>query len=516
MGDKIYPIGIQNFEKLRKSGYFYVDKTALIYKMVKTGSYYFLSRPRRFGKSLLISTLAAYFQGKKELFKGLAVEQLEKDWIKHPVLHLDLNIGKYDTPDSLDKILNEALVGWETLYGTGAGEETLALRFKGVVKRACEQTGQMVVILVDEYDKPMLQAIGNEALQKEFRDTLKPFYGVLKTMDGCIQFAMLTGVTKFGKVSVFSDLNNLKDISMWNEYIDVCGISDKELHENLENDLHEFAAAQGLTYDKFCDKLKEYYDGYHFTHNSIGMYNPFSLLNAFDRKEFGSYWFETGTPTYLVKLLKKHHYNLERMAYEETDAQVLNSIDSESTNPIPVIYQSGYLTIKGYDTEFGIYKLGFPNREVEEGFIRFLLPFYTRINKIEVPFEIQSFAREIRSGNYDAFFRRLQSFFADTPYELVRDLELHYQNVLFIVFKLLGFYVNVEYHTSQGRVDLVLQTDKYIYVMEFKLEGTAEEALQQINDKHYAVPFEVDTRQLLKIGVNFSTKTRNIEKWVAE
>lgn len=516
MSNKIYPIGIQNFEKIRKGGYFYIDKTEIIYRLVKTGSYYFLSRPRRFGKSLLISTLEAYFQGKKELFQGLAMEQLEKEWKQYPVLHLDLNIGKYDTPDSLDKILERAVSTWEVLYGTGVAESTLALRFAGVVERACKQTGQPVVILIDEYDKPMLQAIGNEELQREFRNTLKPFYGVLKTMDGCIQFGLLTGVTKFGKVSVFSDLNNLEDISMWNEFIDICGVSDKELHENLDAELHEFAAAQGLTYDAFCDKLREYYDGYHFTHNSIGMYNPFSLLNAFKRKEFGSYWFETGTPTYLVKLLQKHHYDLERMAYEETDAQVLNSIDSESTNPIPVIYQSGYLTIKGYDERFGMYRLGFPNREVEEGFVRFLLPFYANTNKLEAPVKIQRFVREIESGQPDAFFHRLQSFFADTPYELVKNLELHYQNVLFIVFKLVGFYVKAEYHTSEGRVDLVLQTDRYIYVMEFKLEGTAEEALRQINEKHYAQPFEADGRKLFKIGVNFSNRTRNIEKWVVE
>ena len=312
----------------------------------------------------------------------------------------------------------------------------------------------------------MLQAIGNEELQKQFQNTLRPFYGALKTKDGYIKFALLTGVTKFGKVSVFSDLNNLDDISMWNEYVEICGVSEREIHENLEAELHEFAAARGITYDKLCEDLRECYDGYHFTHNSIGMYNPFSLLNAFKRKEFGSYWFETGTPTYLVKLLKKHHYDLERMAHEETDVQVLNSIDSESTNPIPVIYQSGYLTIKGYDEEFGMYRLGFPNREVEEGFIRFLLPFYANVNKVESPFEIQKFVREVRSGDYNSFFRRLQSFFADTTYEVIRDQELHYENVLFIVFKLLGFYTKVEYHTSEGRIDLVLQTDKFIYIMD--------------------------------------------------
>lgn len=501
MSSKIYPIGIQNFEKIRTDGYFYIDKTALIYQMVKTGSYYFLSRPRRFGKSLLISTLEAYFLGKKELFEGLAMEKLEKDWITYPIFHMDLNTEKYDTRESLDSILNFTLEKWEQQYGTAPSETTFALRFRGLIERAYKQTGQRVVILIDEYDKPMLQAIGNEELQKEFRNTMKAFYSVLKTMDGCIQFAFLTGVTKFGKVSVFSDLNNLDDISMRNQYIDICGVSEKELHDDLEIELHELADIKGVSYHEICDKLREYYDGYHFTHNSIGIYNPFSLLNTFKYKEFGSYWFETGTPTYLVELLKKHHYDLRRMAHEETSISVLNSIDSASDNPIPVIYQSGYLTIKGYDEEFGIYSLGFPNREVEEGFIKFLLPFYANTNAVESEFEIQKFVREIRIGDYDSFFRRLRSFFADTPYELIRDLELHYQNVLFIVFKLVGFYVKAEYHTSEGRIDLVLQTDKFVYVIEFKLDGTAEDALRQINEKHYALPFEAGgNRRLFKIN----------------
>ena len=362
----------------------------------------------------------------------------------------------------------------------------------------------------------MLQSIGNEELQQQFRNTLKPFYGALKTKDGCIKFALLTGVTKFGKVSVFSDLNNLKDISMDERFVDICGITEKEIHDNLEAELHQLAEKQKMSYEQVCAELKECYDGYHFMENTIGIYNPFSLLNTFDKMKFGSYWFETGTPTYLVNLLKKHHYDLERMAHEETDEQVLNSIDSESTNPIPVIYQSGYLTIKGYDEEFGMYRLGFPNREVEEGFVRFLLPYYANVNKVESPFEIQKFVREVESGDYDSFFRRLQSFFADTGYEVIREQELHYENVLFIVFKLVGFYTKVEYHTSEGRIDLVLQTDKFIYIMEFKLNGSAEEALRQIKDKHYALPFATDGRKLFQIGVNFSAETRNIEKWIVE
>ena len=446
----------------------------------------------------------------------MAIENLEKDWIKYPILHLDLNIEKYNSPDSLDKILNDKLEYWESIYGTRPSETSSSLRFAGIVRRAYEQTGQRVAILVDEYDKPMLQSIGNEELQRSFRDTLKPFYGVLKSMDGCIKFALLTGVTKFGKISVFSDLNNLNDISMDERYIEICGITEKEIHENLEDELHELARRQKMTYDEVCKELKECYDGYHFVEDSIGLYNPFSLLNTFDKMKFGSYWFETGTPTYLVELLKQNHYSLQRIAHEETDADVLNSIDSASQNPVPVIYQSGYLTIKGYDRRFGMYRLGFPNREVEEGFIKFLLPYYANVDKIESPFQISKFVHEVEQGDYDAFFRRLQSFFADTPYELVRDLELHYQNVLFIVFKLIGFYVKAEYHTSEGRIDLILQTDQFVYIMEFKLDGTAEEAIKQINDKHYAQAFNADKRKLYKIGINFSNKTRNIERWIVE
>lgn len=509
----LYPIGIQNFESLRKDGYLYVDKTALIYQLVETGRYYFLSRPRRFGKSLLISTLEAYFQGKKELFKGLAMEQLEKDWTVYPILHIDLNISQYRSEKDLEDILNRNLVAWESLYGADPAERSLALRFAGVVRRAYEKTGQRVVILVDEYDKPLLQAIGNESLQEEFRNMLKPFYGVLKTMDGAIRFALLTGVTKFGKVSVFSDLNNLDDLSMRDPYVTLCGISEEELHTYFEEDIHALGALLNLSFEETCALLKKQYDGYHFTAGSPGIYNPFSLLNAFKYKQLGSYWFETGTPSYLVELLKRTDYDLYRMAHTETSVEVLNSIDAVSYNPIPVIYQSGYLTIKEYDPEFKMYTLGFPNQEVEEGFTRYLLPFYTSVKAVDAAFLIQYFVKDIRKGDVDSFLSRLQSFFADTPYELIRNLEVHYQNVLFIVFKLVGFYVQAKYHTSRGRIDLVLQTDRYIYVMEFKLTGTATEALQQIEDKQYALPFTSDTRTLFKIGVSFDNETRNIAEW---
>jgi hypothetical protein len=505
---------VQDFEKLRNGNYLYVDKTALIYQLVSTGSYYFLSRPRRFGKSMLLSTLHAYFSGKKELFEGLAIEKLEKDWVKYPVLHLDLNLIKKGDDKALDSTLNDTLCEWEEIYGTRESETTFALRFKGIIQRACQLTGQRVVVLVDEYDKPILQTIDNEPLQEEFRATLKDFYGVLKREDKNIRFAFLTGVTKFSKVSVFSDLNNLEDISLDEPYASICGITDEEIDTVFHPYVQRLATVSKRSYDDVRKELQVQYDGYHFAYDSVAIYNPFSLLNTFKKNAFNNYWFETGTPSYLVYLLKKHHFNLEKMATAECDSDVLNSVDSQSTNPIPVIYQSGYLTIKGYDPEFGLYQLGFPNKEVEDGFLKFLLPNYTSIDETQAAFFITNFVKEIRSGKVDDFLKRLSSLFADTPYELVKDLENHYQNVLFIVTKLMGFYVKAEYHTSDGRIDLVLQTKDYIYVMEFKLDGTAEEALAQINDKNYVLPFAVDSRKLVKVGVNFSTSTRNIDSWI--
>ena len=508
-----YPIGVQNFESLRRDGYLYIDKTELIYKLVSEGRYYFLSRPRRFGKSLLISTLEAYFQGKKELFKGLAIDTLEKEWTARPVLHIDLNARQYENADSLRQEINKHLELWETAYNSPYGDRALEERFYHVIRLAHEQTGHRVAILVDEYDKPLLQAIGNKPLQEEYRNILKPFYGVLKTMDGHIRFAMLTGVTKFGKVSVFSDLNNLKDISMLPQYVSICGLTESEIHQYMEEGIQNLADTQHLTYGGTCRKLKELYDGYHFTPGSEGIYNPFSILRTMDSGIFASYWFETGTPTYLVTLLKQGKCDLSEMASAVTDVETLDSVYGDD-EPIPVIYQSGYLTIKGYDPEFETYTLGFPNKEVEEGFMKFLVPYYTPIRKSAATFEIKQFVMDIRSGNVDAFMTRLQSFMADTPYELIRDQELHYQNVLFIVSKLLGFYVQAEYRTSQGRIDLLLQTDKFVYIMEFKLEGSAEEALKQIEERNYAAPFASDSRKVLKIGINFSAQSRNIDKWI--
>src|SRR5574344_99660 len=512
----IYPIGIQNFESLVHDGYVYVDKTALIYQLATTGRYYFLSRPRRFGKSLLISTMAAYFSGKRELFEGLALEKLEQKWTKHPILHLDLNTAKYTDKDSLEKILNDALTDWELLYGTSVSETTLELRFKGLVRRACEKTGERVVILVDEYDKPLLQTIGNETLQEEYRSTLKAFYSVLKTQDEYIKFAFLTGVTKFGKVSVFSDLNNLKDISMDERFIEICGMTEKEIHDNFDEDVAKLGAKCGIDKTECYARLKEQYDGYHFETNTVGIYNPFSLLNTLDRMKFSDYWFETGTPSFLVKLLKQSNYNLNNLQEEQQSADMLNSIDSMSKDPIPVIYQSGYLTIKGYDEEFGWYQLGFPNKEVENGFIKYLFPYYTPVEEKKSEFFVGNFIRDIRKGAPDAFMERMQTMFADTDYKIAGKLELYFQNAMYVIFKRMGFYTEVERTTSRGRIDVLIQTKDYVYVIELKLDGSVDEALKQIDDKGYAAPFAKDKRTLYKIGVNFSSEIRGIAEWKIE
>ena len=511
-----YPVGIQSFENIVRDGYCYVDKTALVHQLVTSGQYYFLSRPRRFGKSLLVSTLEAYFLGKKELFRGLAMEGLEKEWETYPVLHLDLNTEKYDAVEVLENKLSLNLKYWEEKYGGNKHAYSLATRFEGVIRRACEKTGRRVVILIDEYDKPMHQAIGNDSLLDEYRSTLKAFYGALKSMDSCIRFALLTGVTKFSKVSVFSDLNNLEDISLQPAYNSLCGITEGELLSVFAEDIRALAANNDMSYEEACTQLREWYDGYHFAYHSEGLYNPFSLLNVMKSRVFDSYWFETGTPTFLVEQLKRSKYDLHRLTEEIASSDSLGGLDTMAANPVPILYQSGYLTIKDYDREFKVYKLGFPNKEVEEGFTRFLLPCYAHLASGNSSFEIMNFVKEVRGGNIDGFMRRLQSFFADSPYELARDLELHYQNVLFIIFKLLGFYTQTEYHTSQGRIDLLVKTDHYIYVMEFKLDGTAEEALQQINDRQYAMPFVADGRTVYKVGVNFSNRLRGIERWLVE
>ena len=509
-----YPIGIQSFEKIRTEGFLYIDKTDLVYKMASEGSYYFLSRPRRFGKSLLISTFEAYFSGQRNLFESLAISGLEEKWDKYPVLHLDLNSRDYKDESSLTAELNRHLETWERKYSCEAYKDrAIEERFLHVVESAFSTTGKQVVVLVDEYDKPLLQAIGNDSLQESYRSTLKAFYSVLKTCDRHIRFAFLTGVTKFGKVSVFSDLNNLTDISFDRRYTRICGITEKELHDNLDDAVALLAESNGLDKQACYAKLAEDYDGYHFEWNTEGLYNPFSLLNTLSSCQFRDYWFETGTPSFLVLQLQKAGYRLDDMTEEGLTADTLNSIDILDENPLPLLYQSGYLTIKGYDSEFKTYSLGFPNREVRDGFIKYLVPFYTPKSENKTRFSVDKFVGDIRAGQVEGFMRRLEAFMSKGDYALMGDKELYFQNAMYVFFMLLGLYVEVERRTSDGRMDVLVQTPDYIYIFELKIDKSAEEALEQIERKGYAKPFASDPRKLFKIGVNFSSKTRCLDGW---
>jgi hypothetical protein len=511
--DMIYPIGIQNFEKIRTDGYAYVDKTAIVYDLVNSGSYYFLSRPRRFGKSLLLSTIEAYLSGKKELFTGLAIEKLEHEWVKYPILHFDFLTAIYNSTESLESIINYRLTDWESRYGRDDSEDTLTKRFAGIIRRAYEMNRHGVAIFVDEYDKPFLETIGKEALQESYRKILKEFYSVLNTQDKYIRLVYITGVTKYGKKAIFSGIDKLNDISMDERFSYICGITEDELHANFDTSVEELAKHNDLTKEECYAKLKKEYDGYHFNQYSKGVYNSFGLLLVLNTMRFGDYWLQTGTPSMFVELFRNNSYYLSKLENEEATADMLDDVDSMQTNPISIIYQSGYLTIKSYDKEFKHYTLGFPNKEVENGFIRYLMPFYTPAKEEQSAFFISNFVMDVRNGRPDDFMQRLQTMFSDTDYKIVGKMELYFQNAMYVVFKLMGFYTDVERTTNRGRIDVLIKTKDYIYVMELKLDGSAEEALQQIEEKGYAQPFAQDKRKLYKIGVNFSSETRGIEDW---
>lgn len=512
------PIGIQTFEEIRSGGYLYVDKTDFVYQIANIGKPYFLSRPRRFGKSLLISTFEAYFQGRKDLFQGLAIEKQETKWEEYPVLHLDLNARKYETPADLVAMLNQYLEKWELKYGTEKQDRSPEERFAYVIEQACVRTGKQAVVLIDEYDKPLLQALLDEDLLDEYRRTLKAFYGVLKSSDRYLRFVFLTGVTKFAQVSIFSDLNQLNDISMDRAYNALCGITKEELVHTFVPEIQRLGEREGLTFIETLNRLEKQYDGYHFCEDtSVGLFNPFSLLNVFQKLKFGNFWFQTGTPTYLVDLLKQSDYDLRLLVSGvEVTASAFSEYRAEVNNPLPMIYQSGYLTIKYYDREVELYTLKFPNDEVRYGFLNFLVPYYTTVTDDETGFHIAKFMRELRSGDVDAFMERLRVFFAGIPYELNDNTERHYQAIFYIVFTLMGQFVETEVRSARGRADAVVKTNDYIFVFEFKLDGSAEDALKQIHEKGYLIPYTLDGRTLVKVGVNFSKETRNVDGYWVE
>jgi len=507
------PIGIQDFVSIRQDGFVYVDKTDQIYRLVNQGRSYFLSRPRRFGKSLLLSTIGAYLEGKRELFEGLALERLEADWTEYPVLRLDLNAEKYDSTKALEAILDRHLASWEDVYGP-ARENTNSGRFIGAIERAHEKTGQRVVVLIDEYDKPLLQTLDNPALHNEYKLMLKSFYGVLKSADAHLKFAILTGVTKFGQVSVFSDLNQLIDLTLHPAYATLCGITEEELLRDFGPELAALAEAQGMTPQACLEKTRHWYNGYRFHPEAEGVYNPFSTLNLLSRKEFSAFWFATGTPTFLVELLKKGDYDLREIDNVELTEDDFANYRAEADRPIPVIYQSGYLTIKGYNPARCLYTLGFPNAEVKYAFLYFLSLYYTQVAQGKTGVFIGKFADEIEAGQPEAFLNRMKAFFAGIPYELNDKTERHYQVVFYLVFKLLGQFVEAEVSSAAGRADAVVSCKDFIYVFEFKLKGSAEEALAQIDQKGYLLPYAAEGKTLFRIGVEFDAVERNLGRWL--
>ena len=566
------PVGIQSFEKLRRTGCLYVDKTAFVWSLTQFSNPFFLSRPRRFGKSLFLSTLAAYFLGQKELFTGLYLEKAEEDqavqenrtaWDAYPVLYLDFNIGNYTDPKALNERLHVLLEKAESSYGIATTKEAqpfFASRFEKLLKNAYQQTGRQVVVLVDEYDKPLLQTMGvNEELNEQYRNTLKAFYSVIKTCDQYIRFAFLTGVTKFSKISIFSDLNNLQDISMEEDYAGICGISQEELEANFQPEIQALATRQSLTYQQALADLKQWYDGYLFHPASEGMYNPYSVLSALVKKEIKSYWFSTGTPTFLVNYLKEAHYYIPDLDGKvELNESGLETYRAVAENALPILFQSGYLTIKEYISDVRLYRLGFPNDEVRYGFLENLLPAYSAVPFTQGGVWVARFVQDIREGKIDSFMERMQAIIAGIPYdnfteENLKLREQNYQAAVYLIFALMGQFVQTEVHcyssaatdgggsTQQrcfgkaetrsqnytrmysfddgtGRADCVITTADSVYIFEFKLSGngSAEDALNQIKEKRYAEKYLVDGKTIVLIGAGFEEATRTIKDWKVE
>ncbi|MDD3153067.1 MAG: AAA family ATPase [Bacteroidales bacterium] len=514
---KKYPIGIQSFEKIIAEGYLYIDKTDFVYNLAHIGNIYFLSRPRRFGKSLLLSTIEAYFLGKKELFKGLKIDKLEKEWIKYPVLHLDFNAERYKTTKDVDLIINRHLNLWEDVYGKNEREISHSDRLIGILQRAKEKTGRQVVVLVDEYDKPMLQVMHDAAMLDEYRNIFKGFYGVFKTADPYLKFVFLTGVTKFGKVSVFSDLNNLNDISMWSEVEDVCGITKDEMLNNFDEDIHELGKNNDLNYEETCQELKLWYDGYHFCEDSEGIYNPFSLLNVFQKKRFQDYWFATGTPTFLVNMLKKGNYNMIDVEKTEMFGSEISKITVDSGDPVQILYQSGYLTIKSYDKSTDLFTLGFPNTEVKNSFYKCLAPVFLETPEHEFNFISIAIRKTLQKNDIDGFMNVMENFLPKIPYFFHANQktdERHFQEIFYILLLSAGLISRVEEYSALGRSDIIAESDVSVFVFELKMDKPVEEALRQIEDKAYIEQYKVTNKNLYAIGVSFNSGKRCVEDYV--
>lgn len=510
-----YPIGIETFKKIIEGGFAYIDKTEVIYRLSQAGQFIFLSRPRRFGKSLMLSTLEAYFEGRRELFDGLWLGKAEGvDWTPHPVLRLNF-VDTEASVAGLKGTLEFHLRKWEKRFNLQSDNLQYANRFRGVIEAACKATGQKVVVLIDEYDKVLVNTMTDATLHEEMKRILKPVFGVLKGADRYIQFAMLTGVSRFSKLSIFSDLNNLNDITLDNRYCTICGITEEELKTGFREGIQNFADANNMSFDDTLQLLKDNYDGYHFSADCPDIYNPFSLINALDARKIQHRWFESGTPTFLLEQIRNSDEDLETLLSPLTTGGMLANMSISDADLTNMLYQTGYLTIKEYDPEDDVYTLGIPNKEVEVGMYRSLLPLYTGKDPSVNEMALIKLRRALRANEIDKFMEILRSYLGGIPYGLSNGkAEIYYENNLYLIFKMLGFNAQVEMQTAQGRIDVTLCTATHIYIFELKLDGSAEEALRQIHDRNYTLPFEIDGRTIIPIGINFSSDTRTIHTWL--
>ena len=513
-----YPIGIQTFEKIRKGGFLYVDKTKYVYDVCHPGQFVFLSRPRRFGKSLLTSTFDAYFSGRKDLFKGLAIEKLETEWKHYPVLHFDLSDIKKGTTEECELNLHSQLQDFERTYGCEKASDELTIRFRELVKNISRKTESQVVVLIDEYDAPLLTVLHDSERLEPMRTLLQSFYSPLKKLDQYLRFVFITGISKFSQLSIFSQLNNLNNISMLPQYAGICGITEQELKDNFQEGIDELGKANDMTKDEVLAKLKLKYDGYRFSRIAEGVYNPFSLLSAMDNRDFNNYWFSTGTPTFLVKMMKRFHTDLTKLDGSEAGADDFDAPTENMHSVLPLFYQSGYLTIKGYDPILSNYTLGYPNEEVKVGLMHALLPFYVVKDPVEARAAAGKMYLALRKDDIGEALEAARAFFASIPYQegTLQDAptsEGHFTAMLYVMFSFLNVYVYTQVRTAKGRMDILMKTDTTIYVMELKLDGTVEEALKQIDDKGYAIPYEADGRRIVKVGIRFSSEERTITEW---
>ena len=508
-----YPIGQQNFRELRRQGALYVDKTPYLEKIVKNSTqYWFLARPRRFGKSLFLSTLEYFYRGERELFRGLFIDTVDWDWEEYPVLRLDLNIEKYEEEGFLDKVLDHYFTIWEERYGVGQVSDTLSIRFRNILEAAHEKTGRKVVILVDEYDKPLVGNLNKDENFEHYRTRLASVYSNFKSSAEHIQLVFLTGVSRFSKLSVFSDLNNLRDITFSDVFADICGITEKELLEDFESGIRSLAEENDLSYEEACADLKSNYDGYRFARKGSDIYNPWSVLNALSEKSISNYWGRTGKPTLIAEAMYRFDEDIESLLDTQCDEVTLQGFDLKSASPIAMLFQTGYLTIKDYDRETGLYTLGVPNREVADSLFKELLPYYVKVRSGgDSETVVRNLVNSLLLGKPEQFVRNLDIFLAGIPYEMKMENENNLHNAIYILLKLIGVRTETEVRTSHGRIDLLVKTPRYIYVIELKFDGTAQEAMDQIKEKEYSLPYSNDGRRIFLIGLNFSSATRHLD-----